>query len=681
LRFAFLLVLVLPVIGQGQDISQLREQAQVGAPEKKLDASWQLFRYYRVLDRDSALYFAQINNQTATQSGDTLSIVKSYNAIGYLLREAGNFSASIENYEKGLELAQMNTYSDQVKFLLNNLALVYTYYGRYDKSLEYHFKSLNVREKENDLLGMSVSFNNIGLVYYKIEDYEKAIAYFRRSLNLKKENNIDHDIERNLINIGLAYIGMEQYENALTSLGEIAEVCGDECSDQITLEVRSSAGIAYLELKQYDNAAKSFYTSRDKAAVIGDKVYEVIANYYLAQISFEKENYQEALDLLTLASQQVEGTDALEWHMRIFDLYAELYEKMGDFEQAYQHKSRYSILSDSLINKEVIKNLANIQLDFQEQQTQEIIASKDFQIERRTQINLLLGGVTVLISALLFILYKNNQFKKKANEQLSQAKDIIENQNKELTNVNAVLEERVKDRTKELKEANVALKKSNEELDNFIYKTSHDIRGPLATLMGVCNIAQIDVKDQQALDYFDKLSITAFRLNEILSKLLIINQINNTALQPEEIKFCELIEELVIEHKSNFNNPEIEISKEIDSSINFVSDHELLRVIYGNLINNAIKFRDTSDRRQSFINLSVNKKGKHIVFLIVDNGIGISEVESEKIFEVFSKASDFADSSGIGLYLVKLAVEKLNGSITHGTTEDGHTFFEVRLPA
>lgn len=664
-----------------QNVSELKYKVLTGTPNQKLEASWELFKYYRVLNEDSASYYAEINNQISADLEDTLSLIKSYNALGYLGKESANYTEAIINYEKGLTLAKVQNHTDQIKFLLNNLAIVHTYYGNYDQSLDYHFQSLELRKKEDDLKGIAVAYNNIGLVYYQIEDNEKALNYFLKSLELERSFE-GESIEEGLINLGLVYTSLNKYSEALNAYNEVIKFCeADNCPVHLQLKANSGSGIAFIEMKQYNKAEERFLIAKRLSEELNDKVSLVISDYYLARIYFQEKKYDMAFNILDEASEVVESTDAKTWKMEIDNLYADLYSDQGNFEKAYFHENRYSTLKDSIFNEELIKNLANVQLDYQEQQTQEIIEGKNYQIRRRDQINLLLGGVTILITALLYILYKSNQYRKKTNRKLAEANDIIEEQNKELTNVNAILEERVKDRTKELKETNIALKKSNEELDNFIYKTSHDIRGPLATLMGVCNIAQMDVKDQQALDYFEKLGITANRLNVILSKLLIINQINNSAIKSESVRFSEFINELVTEQQESFQSAKVKIAIESDDSIVAHTDQELLKVIYGNLINNAFKFRDKSDRVHSFISISLSKKGDLITFTIEDNGIGIDSSESERIFEVFSKASDLADSSGIGLYLVKLAVEKLNGRIQQSTTDKGHTRFEVNLPA
>ncbi|MEP2770871.1 MAG: tetratricopeptide repeat-containing sensor histidine kinase [Fulvivirga sp.] len=683
LKLVFTLILFASSIETGytQNVQKWKEVFENEVKDQQLVASWELFKHYRTINKDSAYFYAELNNRLSLELSDTLSIIKSFNALGYLNKEDANYANAINNYESGLELARLANHQNQIKFLLNNLALVHTYYGNYDKSLSYHFQSLRIRENENDLKGMAVAYNNIGLVYYQVGDNEKALSYFNQSLELERSIN-GGGIQESLINIGLVNTSLSNYDEALKAYNEVIEICTEnDCVDQVLLKANSGSGIAFIELQDFGNAKIRFLVARNLAIQLEDIVSQIITDYYIS-IIFQKQNkYDSAFIKLNEASNLVKSTDAKAWKMEIDNLYAELYEEKGNYEKAYLHKNRYSLLRDSIYNEDLIKNLANIQLDYQEAQTQEIIAGKDTQIKRRTQINLMLGGITILISALLFILYKNIQLKKKANRRLAEANEIIEHQNKELTNVNAVLEDRVKERTKELKKTNEALKKSNEELDNFIYKTSHDIRGPLATLMGVCNIAQIDVKDQKALDYFDKLSLTATRLNEILSKLLTINQINNTALQPQKIYVAELVENLAAEQIMNFKNPKIEISVDIEDSLNLTSDLDLLRVIYGNLISNAIKFRDTSDRRDSFINITAAKSNNFIEFNIKDNGIGINETETEKIFEVFSKATDIADSSGIGLYLVKLAVEKLSGSISFEQTEEGYTAFKVILPA
>jgi signal transduction histidine kinase len=217
-------------------------------------------------------------------------------------------------------------------------------------------------------------------------------------------------------------------------------------------------------------------------------------------------------------------------------------------------------------------------------------------------------------------------------------------------------------------------------LDNFIYKTSHDIRGPLASLKGMCNVALIDVKDPVALNYLHKLDVTAEKLNTILTRLLIVNQINNSTISSERIDFHKIVSDLMLLEKKKGLPARINVTKRIENDIEFYSDKEFVRIILENLVDNAIKFYNDSQRVDPFVDISIQKDGDSVKIRVQDNGIGISQVKPDKIFQMFSRASERSETGGIGLYITKTAVQKLGGTIDLKTTPEGYTEFYVDLP-
>jgi signal transduction histidine kinase len=245
---------------------------------------------------------------------------------------------------------------------------------------------------------------------------------------------------------------------------------------------------------------------------------------------------------------------------------------------------------------------------------------------------------------------------------------------------NVSLNAELHDKNVDLQRANESLHKVNEELDNFIYKTSHDIRGPLASLKGMCNVALMDVKDPLALNYLSKLDITAEKLNTILTRLLIVNQINNSSLAADNIDFESIVDDVLLLERKKGLPRRLSISKDICPKINFQSDKEFVRIILENLIDNAIKFHNDSDRVEPFVNISIHEKDDHVSINVVDNGIGISEGHPDKIFQMFSRASERSETGGIGLYITKTAAEKLGGTVHLKTTPEGYTEFYVKLP-
>jgi signal transduction histidine kinase len=196
----------------------------------------------------------------------------------------------------------------------------------------------------------------------------------------------------------------------------------------------------------------------------------------------------------------------------------------------------------------------------------------------------------------------------------------------------------------------------------------------------MCNVALMDVKDPLALNYLKKLDITAEKLNTILTRLLIVNQINNSALAQDRIDFDTIINDVFLLEKKKGLPSRLKIKKNIDPAIEYYSDKEFVRIIFENLIDNAIKFYNDSQRVEPFVDVSVTQEENHVRIRVIDNGIGISEVHPDKIFQMFSRASERSETGGIGLYITKTATEKLGGSVNLKTSPEGYTEFFVLLP-
>ena len=262
---------------------------------------------------------------------------------------------------------------------------------------------------------------------------------------------------------------------------------------------------------------------------------------------------------------------------------------------------------------------------------------------------------------------------------MEEAQHIIRNQNNELTNVNAQLEQKVRDRTADLNSANENLKIAIQDLDRFIYKTSHDIRGPLARLMGLCSLALLDVTDEKSVQYFSMLDITAKSLNSVLVRLITINEINNSKIKPEPVAFTKIREEVEQSIKR------LEASKEVTlhwttPEATYQTDYNLMLLIVGNLVENGVKFRNTTTREAAFVKVNIREENKHLVIDVEDNGIGIPEDEKGRLKKMFTKSVENYEISGLGLYLVKLSVEKLEGSVAMMEDEGGLTCIRVTLP-
>ena len=679
----------LTLLSQNQDrIDSLYRIVEGKNGIEKFDPLIDIVREYAGYDAYKAIAVTAEAREVAMKFGDSLRIVRSFRISGQLLNRTGSPKEAIEMLTQGRPIAQRNKYRTELTNILNNIALANTYLAEYDKALELHFQTLVLKEEDGDKAEISITCNNIGFVYFKLRNYEKALDYFYRSLALKKEVNDTYDLDRLLINIGLSSVHLNDYSTALEKINEGLSVCGSNCADQIIIEGKFGLGVAYYGLQKFDKAETNFKESLEIAKKIESKRFHVENLVYLGKVAIALGKNDLAKKLLTEAEGLAEKSGYNQLLIDIYKQFSILFNQSREFELASSYQSKYIHLKDSLIGEELVKNVAMIQTNFEERENIATIKLKEEALVRQRNLNLSLGLIAVLIGLLGFVLYRSNVVTRRVNSALSDAKGVIETQNLKLQNINRELDGKVKEKTADLLKANTeldtanqSLSRVNDELDNFIYKTSHDIRGPLASLKGICSVALMDVKDQLALDYLKKLDVSSGRLNVILTRLLIVNQINNAIVGNESIDFKMIIDDVILLEKKKGLPSRFEIKKEIQGDIKFHSDKDLVRIILENLIDNAIKFHNDSERTNPFVYIKVTAESeKGVIVSVVDNGIGIAEAKPDKIFQMFSRASERSGTGGIGLYLSKLATEKLGGQIHLRTTPEGYTEFYVYFP-
>ncbi|MBL7841654.1 MAG: tetratricopeptide repeat-containing sensor histidine kinase [Cyclobacteriaceae bacterium] len=661
----------------GSDIDSIEYNSLIGL----------VIQYGSEQNNSEALKFAQRANAVAYQMGDTAKIVKSGRLIGQLFNRMENRDA-IDILKRMAPIAKRNNLRNDYKVILNGLALAYTIQAEYDKALDIHLQSLILREEDGDKPQISISLNNIGFVYFKMKNYEKALDYYYRSLQLKNETNDTYDLDRLLINIGLSNVHLHNFNKANEYIRKGLAQCGKNCDYQIIIEGQFGLGVAcYNEIK-YDSAKDRFNESLRVAIKSGNRRFQAENYVYLGRIAIKENDSLAAKKYLQLSEDIAHQGGYNQLLMDTYKQFYLLYNQIRDFENGSIYQNKYITLKDSLIGEELVKNVSRIQTNYEERDNLNIIKLKEEDLVRQRNLNIAIGLIAVLAGLLVFVLYRSNSITRKVNSALSDAKGVIETQNHRLQNINRELDAKVKEKTADLQKANEDLDKANkalvrvnDELDNFIYKTSHDIRGPLASLKGICSVALMDVKDPLALDYLTKLDVSSGRLNVILTRLLIVNQINHAIVGREHIDFNGIVDDVLLLEKKKGLPERLEIRREIDAEINFQSDKDLVRIILENLIDNSIKFYNDSERIKPFVHIKIAvQNNEDVVVSVIDNGIGIAEAKPDKIFQMFSRASERSGTGGIGLYLSKLATEKLGGQINLRSTAEGYTEFYVSFP-
>jgi signal transduction histidine kinase len=629
---------------------------------------------------DEALEFSlKAYKEAKKQDVDSL-IVKSGRLSGQLFRRLHRLEESINILEEVKPIAERSSLDGELARILNTLALSHTFRAEYDKALECHFQSLVLREKQGDKRNIGISLHNIGLTYYKMGSFDLALDYYLQSMSAYNESGKIISLELEFVDIGLCYNELGQFQKAQQYFEDALSICGQKCSNQMMIQAEHGLGNAHFAQNRFQEADVHFLKSYKLSLNDGDTRFQLENLLKLSKLALNLRNHGIAREYLNLLDRMPEKQGYREILKTYFRLEADYYSASSEFEKANFYARKVNEVADSIYNEDVIRNLTKVQTQYAQRENLAIIAAKDNVlalnekiIKQQQSVTVLLLIIVFLTTALVIVVYRNYRKIKAVNAELASAKQIIEDHNK-------FLDQLVEQKTKELLDSNESLIKVNDELDNFIYKTSHDIRGPLASLKGMVNLAIMDVKDDKALGYLSKLDLTAEKLNMILTRLLIVNRINHAELKPELIHFEPIIQEILTLEVKKGIPAKIKVDYEVQPDIHLVSDKDMVRLILENLIDNAVKYYNDSERVESFVRIVVGTKEGKVTARVMDNGVGIAKMNRQKIFQMFVRASERSDTGGIGLYLAKLATEKLGGEINLISTDEKYTEFIVQFP-
>ncbi len=229
------------------------------------------------------------------------------------------------------------------------------------------------------------------------------------------------------------------------------------------------------------------------------------------------------------------------------------------------------------------------------------------------------------------------------------------------------------------KKAEEELQVRNEELDNFVYKVSHDLRAPLSSVKGLINLARLENESKNLnFPYIDNIEERIKNLDNFISDVLSHSKNLKLDLNVDKVNFEKIVAQCFndLDYLKNAQNLEKNITIKCRS---FHSDAWRITEIFRNLISNAIKYIDT-EKPTSKISICVEQKADILEIVMEDNGIGIPAERLPKIFDMFYRATESSDGSGIGLYIVKNAVNKIGGKIDIDSKEGIGTKFSILLP-
>jgi signal transduction histidine kinase len=221
------------------------------------------------------------------------------------------------------------------------------------------------------------------------------------------------------------------------------------------------------------------------------------------------------------------------------------------------------------------------------------------------------------------------------------------------------------------------LQRTNDELNRFVYSTSHDLRSPLASVMGVLNLAKMEGSVKDPNGYMDMIESCVNKMDFFIIKVIEYYKSVRVDESHEMVDLEKLATESI--DLCRMQNPAIVFDLQVNQAIPFWSDAFRLSVILNNLISNAVKYQKPGEP-EPYVKLVIDVDDKEAVILIEDNGVGIIEDHLNNVFKMFFRSNFSVTGLGIGLYIVKEALTRIGGEISVDSTYGVGTSFRVKVP-
>jgi len=633
------------------DLDSLKKAAYKSTEKNKIDCYNHISLIYFYNNFDSSFYYGNSALKIAEKINYEQGIAVAHDRIAtvyYYLRDNNN---SLRHLIKALELYKKLGYKKDVLTTMQNLITLYTKMSLYDKALDNGFKCLKASEEIKDTSNITAVYRSTALIYGKMGMREKAIELNLKALKLYRGINDEKPIFVDVMNnIGSFYVELDKLDSAKHYIKK-ALTLSKSVNLKAFADVCETYGRLFFEEHKYDSALIYHY----KAIAINTKLkindvhpFISLSKAYLKLNKMDSSKYY-----LDKAHKMMIKVNDLETNKSIYRLYAKYYEKINDTPKALEYYRLYSATKDTILSEISRNKVIDLQIGFE---TEKLKAENEIQTLKITQ-NRNQRNFSILLSALILILtiviYNRFLLKKKINRLLT--------------------------------EKNIELENINKIKDKFFGIVAHDLKNQLQAFQNILQVLTEDydqISEEKRHKLIIRINSAANTLYGVLENLLIwsTSQIKGINFEPKEINLNELSNQVLNELKLTAERKTVSLRNKIPLDISVLADENMVRNIIRNLVNNSIKFSDENTE----VTITSIKKDDKIEVSIIDQGIGISDIDKEKLFrlDVDHKqiGSQKEKGTGLGLVISKTFIEKMKGNIWISNNVERGCIFSFSLP-
>jgi signal transduction histidine kinase len=568
-------------------------------------------------------------------------LARTYNEMGESVKAGNLLSLIVARIEKDginseFELLVINSYAT----ILQNIY-------QYDNAIYWHQRSLEAAGRlDASDRNIATIHNNLAIILELTGRYEESLQELTKSYEINARNNIIAGITMNLNNMANALRSLGRTEEAIDTLR--ASIRYNEDADNVASLIRNyyNLGNILLSIERLDEAeyyfVKGLSSSRDIDLAFGVMFH----TGGLARVYNQLDNPQLAMQFAEEALLWGRRFENLQIQIEALDVIAQIQEQRGQYRLALSSMREFKSLSDSIQTLENQQSIEEVRSRFsfeiisaENELLRQDLAFSESRDEIRRDTLLALATVMLVITGLLILIIRQNRLINKKNNYLAELND------------------------------------SRENLINIIV---HDLRAPLTSLIASLEIIEelTPVKTDDYREIMEVAELSAEKLRMMINGLLDIKSIENTAVADalQSYNIQRITTTVTDNSKLTAAKKKITIETNMESFEAITHAEYYIRVVE-NLISNALKYSYAN----STVTIQLKSEGDNWILKVSDQGQGFSEKDKKDAFQMFKKLSArptaSEPSSGLGLYTVKLLVDRLNGSVELESIQgEGSTF-------
>jgi len=593
-----------------------------------------------------------------------------------------------------LDLSQKINYDQGKIESLFTMGKVFAFIGNYSRGLELYLQSLEISERVKNAEWIAYNLSRIGEIYNDQSDYQQALKYFSRCRSIAEKKGLTNILAGVLLRIGLVYENQGRIDSAAFYVEHSYELASHSSDNYLLAKIEYSLGNLHYKKGELQKAMGFFRMAIALSDKLADYATVSSAGIGISSVFNKLGDTDSSIYYARRSLATAREAGFLPQQLEASDFIAQYFKTKRIFDSAFAYQEISTVLKDSLISREKIREFQKI--SFSEQLRQIETEQERTRYRNRIKMYALLGGLLAFLIVVV-VLWRNIRLKQKANKLLTAQKMEIEKQRK-----------KVEESYQELKATQKQLIQSEKmaSLGELTAGIAHEIQNPLNFVNNFSEVnAELLAEMKQEIDKgnFDDAANIA---NDVIQNHHKINQhgkradsivkgmlqhTRSSSGQKELTDINTLVDEYLrlayhgLRAKDKSFNATFK--SHLDHSVGKVNlvPQEIGRVIL-NLINNAFyavneKQKQELSGYEPTVTVSTKRNNGNVEIIVADNGSGIPQKVLDKIFQPFFTTKPTGQGTGLGLSLSYDIVKAHGGEIKINTVEKDGTEFIVMLPA